>query len=71
MRNGYFYVIATEGDLHVDVFGNPQGDPIIFETSMKQSTIEDARRRAASMNGRYGKTVILRCQFEEQYVEFN
>lgn len=70
MSNHVFYVVATEGDMERDVFGNAKGNPIIFETDMNHATIDDARRRASSMNGRYGKTIILECKPVEEYVEF-
>lgn len=70
MNNNIFYVVATEGDMQKDVFGNAKGNPIIFETDMNHATLDDARRRAASMNGKFGKAVILECKLKEEYVEF-
>lgn len=69
MSNHVFYVVATEGDLSRDVFGNAKGDPIIFETALDHATLDEARRRATSLSKRYGKAVILECKLFENYVE--
>ena len=57
------YAVLVESDSGVDVFGNPKGEPMLFETigdMGKCEAIDTASKLQA--NGRYGKVKIVKLE---------
>jgi hypothetical protein len=55
------YVVIVESESGLDVFGNPKGKPMVFETigdMDKNEAIDTASKLQAS--GRYGKVKIAK-----------
>ena len=61
--NNYMYAVLAESDCGVDAFGNPKGEPILFET-IGDMTKEQAIDKASKMQsiGRYGRIKIVRVE---------
>jgi hypothetical protein len=61
------YVVVASDDLNAkyrarELERDPgrQPNPIVFETEVNSATLENARKRAASLDGQYGATRIGR-----------
>ena len=55
------YVLLTESDSKVDIFGNKPKDsnPICFETNLNKASFDETVKRAAKAT-QYGKRIIAR-----------
>jgi hypothetical protein len=65
------YVVVASDDLNPkyrarELERNPgrKPNPIVFETDVNRATLENARARAASLDGQYGATRVGRVVFE-------
>lgn len=57
------YAVMVESDSGIDAFGNPKGEPMLFETiggMEKGKAIDQASKLQSS--GRYGKVKIVRLE---------
>lgn len=65
------YVVVASDDLNAKYRAQAlaedpgrQPNPIVFETEINKATLENARARAAGLDGQYGATRIGRVVFE-------
>ena len=57
------YAVLVESDRGIDAFGNPKGEPMLFETtgSMDKCTAMDQASKIQA-HGKYGKVKIVRIE---------
>ena len=60
--NNEMYAVICESDRGIDVFGNPKGEVMLFESIGKMLNQDQAIDRASQMqkSGRYGNVKVVR-----------
>lgn len=73
MSGAPIYVVVASDDLNAKyrakalaIDPDRQPAPIVFETYVNTATLDEARRRCASLDGQYGACRIGRVVFEDE-----